>query len=109
LDEIIDKNDDDENCADSRVACGARSCPGNGCENTDSEGDKDTEGSEKGTGKGKRTPHRMQKGTATEDGYWQWKGKVMGNGTGNGIVKQTPGGDDIFVLLLCNCRRKYLR
>jgi hypothetical protein len=53
----------------------------------------DTQGSEKGTRKGK----------GTKDGKWKGKGKTTeerkekgkGNMKGKGIVKQTPGGDDI--------------
>jgi len=33
----------------------------------------------------------MGMGKTTEEGKW----KVKGNGKGKGIVKQTPGGDDI--------------
>jgi hypothetical protein len=53
----------------------------------------DTQGSEKGTGKGKGTKDWKRKGKekATEEG----KGKGKGNSTGLGIVKQTPGVDDI--------------
>jgi hypothetical protein len=52
-----------------------------------------TQGSEKGTGKGKGTKDGKRKGKekATEEG----KGKGKGNSIGLGIVKQTPGVDDI--------------
>jgi len=40
-----------------------------------------------GKGKGKV----KGKGKTTE----KWKGKGKGNGKGNGIVKQTPGGEDM--------------
>jgi len=43
------------------------------------------QGGEKETGKGK----------GTKDGKGKGKGKGKGNGKGKGIVKQTPGGDDI--------------
>jgi hypothetical protein len=43
------------------------------------------QGADKGTGQGKGTKNR--KGTG--------KGKGKGNGQGKGIVKRTPGGDDI--------------
>jgi hypothetical protein len=89
--EIIDKDDDDENWADPRGPSGGRSRPGDGNDNDDREGEEDTQGAEKGSGKGKGTKDEKGKGIgkATEEG----KGK--GNGPGKGIVKQTPGGDDI--------------
>jgi len=51
------------------------------------------QGGEKGTGKGKGTKDGKGKGKgkATEER----KGKGKGNGKGKGIVKQTPGEDDI--------------
>jgi hypothetical protein len=35
------------------------------------------------------------KGKGTKDGMGKWKGKWKGTGKGKGIVKRTPGGDDI--------------
>ena len=84
-DEIIDEDDDDDNWADPGVPSGGRSRPSDGNDNDDSEGEEDMQGSEKGTGKGKGTKDRKGKG----------KGKGKGNGNGKGIVKETPGGDDI--------------
>jgi hypothetical protein len=45
------------------------------------------QGGEKGTGKGKGTKDGMGKGKGKANG--------QGNGKGKGIVKQTPGEDDI--------------
>jgi hypothetical protein len=89
-DEIIDEDVDDDNWADTGGPSGGRSCPGHGIDNHDSEGEEDTQGGEKGTGKGKGTKDGKGKGKgmATEEG----KGK--GNGIGKGIAKQTPGGGD---------------
>jgi hypothetical protein len=53
------------------------------------------QGGEKGTGKGKGTKDGQGKGNATENGKGKGKGKGKGNGTGKGIVKHTPGGDDM--------------
>jgi len=75
LDEIIDDDDDDENWADPGGPSSGRSHPGDGNDNDNGEGGEDTQGGEKGTGKG--------------------KGKGKGNRKGEGIVKQTPGEDDI--------------
>jgi len=85
LDDIIDEDDDDENWADPGAPSGRRIRPGNGNDNDNCEGAEDTQGGEKGTRKGK----------GTKDG--KGKGKVKGKGhrNGKGIVKQTPGGDDI--------------
>jgi hypothetical protein len=84
-DEIINENDDDGNWADPGAPSGGRSRPGNGNDNDNGEGEEDTQGGEKGTGKGKET----------KDGKRKGKGKGNGNGKGKGIVKQTPGGDNI--------------
>jgi len=84
-DEIIDEDDDDVNWVDSGALSGGMSRPGDGNKNDNGEGGEDTQGGEKRTGKGK----------GTKDRKWKWKGKGKGNGKGKGIVKQTPGGDDI--------------
>ena len=84
-DEIIDEDDDDDNWADPGAPSGGRSRPGDGNDNDDGESEEDTQGGEKGTGKGK----------GTKDGKGKGKGKGKGNGNGKGIVKRTPGGDDI--------------
>jgi len=88
-DEIIDEDDDDENWVDPGAPSGGRSRPSECNDNEDGEGEEDTQGGEKGTGKV----------MGTKDGKWKVKGKGIGNGKGNGkekgIVKQTPGGDDI--------------
>jgi len=49
-DEIIDKNDDDENWVDPRALNGGRSRPGNGNDNDAGKGEEDMQGGEKGTG-----------------------------------------------------------
>jgi len=82
---MIDEGDDDENWADPRSPSGGRTCPGDGIDNDNSEGEEDMQGGEKGTRKGKRRKDRKGKG----------KGKGKGNGEGKGSGKQTPGGDDI--------------
>ena len=84
--EIINEDDNDDNWADPELPSRGRSHPGDGDGNDDSEGVEDTQGGEKGTGKGKRTKAGEGKG----------KGKGKGNSKGKDIVKQTPGGDDIF-------------
>ena len=92
-DEIIDEDENEDNWADPAAPSGGRSRPGNGNDNDNDDGEceKDMQGGEKGTGKGKGTKNGMRKGKgkATEEG----KGKR--NGKGKGIVKQIPGGDDI--------------
>jgi len=92
-DDIINEDDDDDNWADPRAPSGGRSHPSDGNDNDDSEGEEYTQSGEKGTGKGKGTKDGKGKGKgkSTKEG----KGKGKGNGKGNGIVKQTPGGDDI--------------
>jgi hypothetical protein len=90
---IINEDDDHDNWADPRAPSGGRSRPSHGNDNDDSEGEEDTQSGENGTrirqgtkdGKGKGN------GTATEEG----KGKGKRNDKGKGILKQTPGGDDI--------------
>jgi hypothetical protein len=84
-DEIIDEDDDDDNWANPGAPNGGRSRPGDGNDNDDGESEEDTRGAEKGTGRGK----------GTKDGKGKGKGKGKGHGTGKGIVKRTPGGDDI--------------
>jgi len=76
-DEIIDKDDDDENWADPGAPSSGRSRPGDDNETDNGEVEEDTEGGEKGTGKGK----------GTKDGKGKGKGKGKGNGKGKGIVK----------------------
>jgi hypothetical protein len=76
-DEIIDKDDDDENWPDPGAPSGERSRPVHENHNDDGEGEEDTQGGEKGTGKGK----------GTKDGKGKGKGKGKGNGKGKGIVK----------------------
>jgi len=85
LDEIIDEDDDDENWVDPAAPSGGSSRPGDGNDNDNGEGEEDTQGGEKGTGKGKGTMDVKGKGM----------GKGKGNGNRKGIVKRTPGGDDI--------------
>jgi hypothetical protein len=67
------------------VPSGGTSCPGYNNNNINGEGEEDTQGGENGTGKKKGTKDRKGKR----------KGNVKGNSKGNGIVKRTPGGDDI--------------
>jgi hypothetical protein len=86
-DEIIDENDDDENWADPGAPRGGRSHPGDGNGHDNGEGEEDMQGGDKGTGTGK--------GTKDVKGKGKGKRKGKGKGKGKGIVKQTPGGDDI--------------
>jgi hypothetical protein len=60
-----------------------------------SDGEEDTQGAEKGTEKGNRSKDGKGQGRMTVDRNGNGKGKGMGDGIRNGIVKQTPGGDDI--------------
>jgi hypothetical protein len=71
-DEIIDKDDCDENWADPGAPSVGRSHPGDGNDNDNRQGEEDTKGGEKGTGKGK----------GTKDGKGKRKGKGKGNGKG---------------------------
>jgi hypothetical protein len=54
-DEIIDKDDDDNNWGDRGAPSGGRSRPGHGNDNDNRESEGETQGAEKGTGKGKGT------------------------------------------------------
>jgi len=85
-DEIIDEDDDDDNWADPGAPSGGRSRPGDGNDNDNGESEEDTQGGEKGTGKGKGTKDGKGKGKATEDGEGKGKGNGKGNGKGKGIV-----------------------
>jgi hypothetical protein len=84
-DEIINEHDDDENWADPGATCSGRCRPGDGNDNVIGDGEEDEQGGENRTGKA----------TGKKDGKGTGKGKRMGNSNGKGIVKQTPGGDDI--------------
>jgi hypothetical protein len=94
-DEIIDKDDDDDNWADPGVRSGGRSRPGDGNDNDDGESEEDMQRGEKGTGKWKGTKNGKGKGIATGNGKGNGNGKGKGNGQGKGTIKHTPGGDDI--------------
>jgi len=96
-DVIIEEDDDDDNWADPGAPSGGWSRPGYDNHNDDGEGEEDTQGGEKRTGKGKGTEDGKGKGKATEDrkGKGKGKGKRNSEGKGKGIVKQTTGGDDI--------------
>jgi hypothetical protein len=104
LDEIIDVDDDEENCADPGAPSGGRSRPSDGNDNENSAGEEDMQGSEKGTGKGKGTNNGKAKGkgNATEEG----KGKGKGNIEGKGIVKHTPVGDDISPVIAVQLQKE---
>jgi hypothetical protein len=93
-DEIIDEDDDDDNWEDpSALSCG-RSRPNDGNDNDDSKGEEDMQGSETGTWKGKGTNNGKAKGMGKVTEKRNGKGK--GSGKGKGIVKQTPGGDNMY-------------
>jgi len=91
--EIIEGNNAIENWVYPGAPSCGRSRDSYGNDNDDSQGEKDTQGGEKGTGKGKgrKDGNRKGKRKAMETG----KGKGKGNCKGKGVVKQTPGGDDI--------------
>jgi len=72
-DDIIDEDDDDDKWADPEAPRGGRSRPGDGNDNDDSEREEDTQGCEKGPGKGK--------------GMKDWKGKAKGKATKEGKGK----------------------
>ena len=108
-DEIIDEDDDDENWADPGTPSGGRSHPGDDNGNDDGECEEDTQGGEKGTGKGKGTQDWKGKGQATEDREGKGKGTGKENSKGKGIVKQTPGGDDISRAVALQLQRKCQR
>jgi len=95
LNEIIDEDDDDENWADPGGPSGGRSHPGDGNDNDDSEGEEDTQGGEKRTGKEKGTKNGEWNGMEKGKGKAMEEGKGKGNGKGKDIVKQTLGGDYI--------------
>jgi len=87
--EIIDQDNDDEIWAGPGAPSGGRSPPSDGHYNDYGEGEGDMQRGEKGTGKEKGTKDGKGKGMG------KGKGKGKRNGKGKGIVKQTPGGDDI--------------
>jgi len=82
------------------------SCLGNGNDKDNGEGKEDMQGGEKGTGKGKGTIDGKGKGKVTEDGKGKGRRKGKRNGKGKGIVKQTPGGDDIFRAIALQLQRE---
>jgi len=94
-DQITDKDNDDENWADPGAPSGGRSHPGDGNDNEDGEGDEDMQGGEKGTGKGKGIKDGKGQGKGKGKAIDKGKGKGKGNDKRKGIVKETPGGDDI--------------
>jgi hypothetical protein len=80
---------------DPRVPSSGLSCPSDGNENDDSEGEEDTQSGETRTCKGKCTKGGKVNGKrkATEKG--KVKGKGKGHRKGISIVNQTPEGDEI--------------
>jgi hypothetical protein len=95
--EIIHKDDDNDNWADLGAPSSRRNLTNDGNNNDVSEDEEDMQGGEKGTGKGKGTKHGKgkDKGKPTQDG----KGKVKGNGNGKVIVNK-PLEDMISVVPL---------
>jgi len=106
-DEIIDEDDDDDNWADSGAPSGGRSRPSDGNDNDDSEGEEDTQGGEKGTGKGK--VQRMGRGKGS--GRQPRKGRGRGRETVKGKVLLNKPQEEMISLVpfLCSCRRKCMR
>jgi len=94
-DGIIHMNDDEENWSDPGAPSRGRSGPSSGNDNGGSEDLEDMSDGEKGTviRKGTTDGKVNAKGKATVQGKGKWKG--MGHGKGKGVVKQTPGEDDI--------------
>jgi hypothetical protein len=80
-DEIIDKDDDNDNWADTGATSTGPSRPGDNNDNDHGDGEEDTQGGKKGTAKGKGAKDRKGKG----------KGNGKGNCEGKGIVKGTLG------------------
>jgi len=97
--ERIDKDDDQEYWVDPRALSSGRSCPSDGNNNDNSEGEEDMQAGGKGTRKGqgtndqkrKRQGKGIRKGRATDEA----NAKGNRNTDGKGIVKQTPGDDNI--------------
>jgi hypothetical protein len=77
-DEIIDKDDDDDNRADPGAPSGGRSRPTYGNNNDDSEGEENMQSGERGTGKGKvsKNGKAKGKGMATKEGMGKGKETV---------------------------------
>jgi len=67
-DEMIDKDDDDENWVDHRAPTGGKTRPGDCNDNDDREGEEETEGGETGTRKGKGTKYGKEIGTGKKKG-----------------------------------------
>jgi len=96
---------DDQNWADPGELNGGRSHHDDRNGNDDGEGEEDTQGGENGTGKeqglkdgiGNRVPPDDGKGNLNQTGRAMAEGigKGKGNRNGEGIVKETPGGEDI--------------
>jgi len=86
-DEIIDEDNDDDNWVDPGAPSGGWSRPSDGNDNDDSEGEEDTQGGEKGTGKGrvqsmargKGRGRQLRKGRGRGRGRETVKGKVLLN------------------------------
>jgi hypothetical protein len=76
-DELIDEDDDDQNCADPGAPGGGRSRPRDDNGDDTGEEEKHLQGGEKWTGKGK----------GIKDGKGNGKGKGNGNSNGHGIVR----------------------
>jgi hypothetical protein len=93
-DEILDKYDD-ENWAYPGMLRGRRCRAGDVNDIERSVGEEDKQGAEKGTEKGNRSKDGKGQGRMTVERNGNGKGKGMGDGIRNGIVKQTPGVDDI--------------
>jgi len=85
LDKVINEDYDNENLGDPELLCSGSSRPGDGDEIDHGEGEEDTQGSVKGTWKGKGTKYVIRTGKATEDGKGQ--GVTKGKGKGKGKVK----------------------
>ena len=115
-DDIINEENDVENCADPEALSSGRSRPGDGDDNDNGKGEEDTQGSEKVTGNGKGTTEGQGNGKVTEHGKGNRKGKPKTTGEGNGkskgnskgkdSVTQTPGGNNISLAIAMKLKRE---
>ena len=94
-DKIIHKENDDEHWADPRMRSEGRSLSDDGNGDDDGTGEEDMPGGETGSGNGEGTKDGKGKGKGKGKAMEEGKGKGKRNGKGKGIVKDTPGGDDI--------------
>jgi len=102
-DEIIDKDDDNDSRSDHGAPRRGSSRHTDGNDSDNGDGEEEKQGDENGTWKEKGTHNQTGIGKGKGKGMLkameEGKGKGKGNSKGKGIVKQTPGGDDITRLI----------